>query len=87
MTKKTGDGRKTNPMMNKSTAFAFESLGLAASNLINMMRSLNNPPDPEFLDAYMRAQKAIDEMAIFLTADLSRDSEPRFLEIDIDEDL
>lgn len=73
-------------MMNKSTAFAFESLGLAASNLINMMQALNRPPDPEFLDAYMKAQKAIDEMTIFLTASLGQENIEPLFRIETDED-
>lgn len=73
-------------MMNKSTAFAFESLGLAASNLINMMKALNDSPDPEFVEAYMRAQKSIDEMAIFLTANLNNERLEPIFNIETDED-
>lgn len=57
--------------MNKQSAYMLESLALAASHLVKVVQTPNKPPDPDFIEIYLKAQKAIDEMAVFIVAEAS----------------
>lgn len=59
--------------MNKDTASAFELLGLASKYLTSALQALRYNPDTEFIDAYIDAQNAMDQMAIFLTANITHE--------------